>query len=228
LLWVSVLAAIGGLIIGILIGDGPYRKPGVHLKLKDVFMVFRPPNFRRAAFGYFGHMWELYAFWAFVPVFLAGYFNVQAGGANLPLYGFLVIGIGGVGCALNGYLSDLIGVGKAAVLALAISGICCICSPWIFTVAGKTGFLIFLMLWGLAVVADSPMFSTLVAWEARPESRGTALTLVTCIGFAITIVSIQLLNFVSTRIAPEYLFLALVPGPLFGLIAMRTNKVQTG
>jgi MFS family permease len=218
---ISGLAVLGGLIIGVGVGDGPYRKPGMQLKLGGVFRVFRSVEFRQAAFGYFGHMWELYAFWAFVPVFLQGYLELHPEVTfDVTLWSFFVIGIGGIGCVLAGYLTNLISVRNTGALALAVSGICCALSTATAVSIGPILFLLFLLIWGLTVVADSPMFSTLVAWKAPPELRGTALTLVTCIGFAITIASIQLLTAASRVIGVEYLFLFLLPGPVFGLIAL--------
>jgi predicted MFS family arabinose efflux permease len=218
---VSVIAVLGGLIIGLFVGDGPYRRAGLQLKLRDVFGVFKVLEFRRAAFGYFGHMWELYAFWAFTPVFLHGYLELHgAAGFDVSLWSFLIIGIGGAGCVLAGYIAQVTSVSRAGVLALAASGICCAASAMMFSISGQSAFVLFLLIWGLTVVADSPMFSTLVAWKAPAELRGTALTLVTCIGFAITIVSIQLLNFMQLHIGVQYLFLILIPGPVLGLIAM--------
>jgi MFS family permease len=223
LIWISALAMIGGLIIGLLVGNGPFRKHGQGMHLSEVFSPFRIAEFRKAAFGYFGHMWELYAFWAFVPVAIT-LMHAQQYTYDVSLLAFFVIAIGGLGCVLNGYLSRHITTEKAAIIALAISGICCLFSPIVFQHASHITAAVFLLIWGFTVVADSPMFSTLVALKAPPASRGTALTIVTCIGFAITILSIQLLNWLNERIDPTYVFLFLAPGPVAGLIAMLKRK----
>ena len=229
LIWISGLAIAGGVGVGLLIKDGPYRHAGQGVDFHVMFRVFRPRNFRKPAFGYFGHMWELYAFWAFVPVMLMYYQRIHPQYQfDISLWSFVMIGVGGVACVMNGYLSNRIGAAKAAIYALVISGICCIVSPAVFLQGSLFVFLFFLMIWGMTVVADSPMFSTLVAQEASPELRGTALTLVVSIGFAITIVSIQLLNWLSAVIEITYLFLILVPGPVLGLLAMLDVKRKPG
>jgi MFS family permease len=111
-----------------------------------------------------------------------------------------------------------------ARIALAASGLCCLLSPLMFFQGSPVVFIAFLLLWGISVIADSPMFSALVAQRAPAEGRGTALTLVTCIGFAITIVSILLLNTLSAHLSPVWLYWLLLPGPLFGLFSLYSNK----
>ncbi len=221
LISVSVLAIAGGVLVGWLVKDGPYRRTGQGVDFKAMMHVLSIRKFRKASFGYFGHMWELYAFWAFVPVILTYYQRTHLlSRFDISLWSFVVIGIGGVACVLNGYLSNRIGPVKAAVGPLMISAVCCAISPMMLQHGSLLLFLTFMIIWGMTVVADSPMFSTLVAQEAPAELRGTALTLVVCIGFAITILSIQLLNWLSVVIETQYLFLFLVPGPVAGLLGM--------
>ena len=216
----SFIATIGGLIIFFLVPDGPNRKPSQKLDFTALFSVFKNSKFRAAAFGYFGHMWELYAFWAFVPVMLLTYstshpeFNF-----NIPLLSFLIIGLGSIACVIGGYLSQTYGAKKIAFIALLLSGLCCIISPVMFFTNSGYLFIGFLIFWGMVVIADSPLFSTLVAQSAAAESKGTALTIVNCIGFSITIISIQLINLLKDVISAEYLFTVLAIGPVLGLIA---------
>ena len=221
----SVLALSGGLLIFLLVPDGPHRKRSEQLELSAFFKVFKRSEFRSAAFGYFGHMWELYAFWAFVPVILSTYQSLNANAdLNVPLLSFLIIGIGGLACVLGGYLSIKWGAKRIAFLALLSSGICCLLSPILFFVQSDFVFIVFLLLWGMVVITDSPLFSTLVASNAEAKNKGTALTIVNCIGFAITIVSIQLLTFLQGKLPAYYLYLPLALGPIFGLIALSYNK----
>jgi len=217
----SLIALLGGLLILWFVGDGPYRKISKGLDSKAIFKVFKNKSFRSAAFGYFGHMWELYAFWAFVPIILMMYQKLHPGIVlNIPRWSFLIIALGGMACVGGGYFSQIYGVKRTASLALLLSGICCLLSPFIFIL--DSGLLVFgfLIFWGLVVVADSPLFSTLVAENTIAETKGTALTIVNSIGFAITIISIQLLNLLQDLINPIYIYTTLAIGPVFGLWAL--------
>ena len=225
LIFTSSIAALGGLLLVMLVPNGPYRKKSQKLDFKALFKVFKNSNFRSAAFGYFGHMWELYTFWAFVPVILTFYskLNIETQ-FNVPLLSFLIIGLGGLSCVFGGYISQIKGVKNTALMALLLSCICCIVSPIIFYIDSYYLIVAFLMFWGLVVIADSPLFSTMVAQNTGAEVKGTALTIVNCIGFSITIFSIQLINWLIDHWTPQYVFTILAIGPLFGLIALFQNK----
>ncbi|MFT4686721.1 MAG: MFS family permease [Neolewinella sp.] len=215
----STFAAVGGLLVLFFVPDGPFRKVGSQPKFTAFFRVFRNEPFRAAAFGYFGHMWELYAFWAFVPVWLAAYFAGQTVPVSISLLAFCVIAVGGLACVLGGYLSERFGVRRVAAFALGASGLCCLFSPLAFAFPPVL-LLLFLLFWGMVVVADSPLFSTLVAGSAEAEVKGTALTIVNCIGFAVTIVSLQLLSGAEEWLDVKWLFVLLLPGPVFGLVGL--------
>ena len=205
----------------IMVPDGPYRRPSQHLNLSASVNVFRNANFRSAAFGYFGHMWELYAFWAFVPIILKAYADKQELiSFSIPVLSFLIIGIGSVACVVGGFLALKYGEKRIALIALLLSGVCCLISPMVLSSSYSYLFVGFLFFWGMVVIADSPLFSTLVAQNATPEIKGTALTVVNCIGFSITIISIQLLNGLMNSIDPDYLYVVLGLGPIIGLIAL--------
>lgn len=219
----SLLTVAGGLAVQIGVRDGPHRRRSGSFQPRAIVAAFRETGFRSAALGYFGHMWELYAFWAFVPVVLAARFAAAGTGvepATISALSFGVIALGGLGCVAGGYVALRSGSAVVAVTALAVSGAMCLVSPLIM-LAPLPLFLGLLGVWGFAVIADSPQFSTLVARNARPEIRGSALTIVNCIGFAITIPSIQLLTALSTRLAPQWPLLFLALGPVLGLMAMR-------
>lgn len=216
----SALSVMGGLTMVLFVPDGPYRKSGQPLKLTSFLVGFKNRKFKSAALGYFGHMWELYTFWAFVPVMLTTYKNHQHSTLNIALYSFLIIAAGGGACVLSGLLSQTFKPKKIATLALFLSGLCCLLSPLFLLQSSTLVFLAFLFFWGLVVIADSPLFSTLVAQYAPVESRGTSLTIVNCIGFAITIVSIQSIGALSTYIHERYIYLLLAVGPIFGLVAL--------
>jgi MFS family permease len=219
----SILALTGGIMVFYLVPDGPHRTLSTGFDSTMILKVFRGSSFRSAAFGYFGHMWELYAFWAFVPIWMESYNSLhKTADLNIALTSFLVIGLGGIACVLSGFMSQVYGSKKTATGALMCSGLCCLFSPLMFYLP-LMGFISFLIFWGLTVIADSPMFSTLVAFNAPAESKGTALTIVNSIGFSITIASIWLLSLLVGRIDPRYLFVPLVLGPVLGLYAMLTN-----
>lgn len=221
----SVLSVLGGLFILLLVPRGPYRKARTSPDLFAFLKVFRNQKFRSAAFGYFGHMWELYTFWAFVPVILSAYTFLHPQTLfNIPLLSFFIIAAGGLACIAGGYISGRRGVKRTAATALALSGICCVISPLLFFQDSAILLVAFLLFWGSMVVADSPLFSTLVANNAEGESRGTALTIVNSIGFAITIVSIQLVTYLITFINPLYIFPLLALGPALGLWSLFRSR----
>jgi MFS family permease len=164
-------------------------------------------------------MWELYAFWTFVPLLLA-LNNAHSYKINISFWSFLVIAIGAVSCVAGGYISQKSGSARVAFWSLIISGACCVVS-FLFIGTSLLIFLPFMLLWGITVIADSPQFSALVAQTAPPEYKGTALTFVTSAGFAITILSIQLLNYLLNRASSptaNFAFVILCAGPLTGLL----------
>lgn len=230
MLCTSAIAVLGGLLMIILVPDGPYRKPQQTMQLSAFFKVFKAPEFRSAAFGYFGHMWELYTFWAFVPLMFKAFNNAhETAELNIPILSFLTIGVGGVACVVSGFLSQQIGTKKTAFIILLLSGMCCIASPLMFNIDSEIAFIAFLLFWGMVVIADSPLFSTLVAQNAPVEIKGTALTIVNCIGFSITIISIQLINSIHSYTNSNTIYTILAIGPLLGLIALgrkRKNSIS--
>jgi predicted MFS family arabinose efflux permease len=221
----SLLAVSGGVLMAVFVPDGPHRKPGQRLKLSAFLSLFKNQGLRSAAFGYFGHMWELYAFWAFVPVMLTSYADLYPEtGFNVPVLSFTIIGIGGVACVLGGYWSQTAGTKRTAMMALLLSCGCCLLSPLMFTIGSAGLFVAFLLFWGMVVIADSPLFSTLVAQNAPAEIKATALTLVNCIGFGITIISIQAINALKDFTDSKSIYTVLAIGPIFGLIAMAKER----
>lgn len=217
---VSILAACGGVLILLLVPDGPHLPMGSKFDPRALAMIFRSRAFRASAFGYFGHMWELYTLWAFIPVWILAYAENNATPLNIPLWSFLIIAVGFVGCAGGGVVSQKAGSARVAATQLLISGICCVLSPLFFK-AGLPLFMAFLVVWGISVIGDSPQFSALNAENAPREYVGSALTIVNSIGFLITVFSIQLISFVLPLIGPQYIFLLLLPGPLIGLWALK-------
>ncbi|WBU88726.1 MFS transporter [Cellulophaga omnivescoria] len=219
----SFLALLGGAIVVVLVPNGPFRKPSAKLQIKAGLRLFKNTNFYKSAIGYFGHMWELYAFWAFTPLALKTINTIQNTNYSVPIFTFIVIALGAVSCAIGGTLSKKYGSYKIAIVSLFISGIFCIISPLLFTIP-TVFFCIGWCIWGMAVTADSPQFSSLVAQSAPAELKGTALTVVNSIGFAISILSIQLLSYLSTNISIPLIFLFLGIGPAIGLYTLLSKK----
>ena len=213
----SILAVVGGSLLLTLVPNGPFRKRSQQLQLDAFFVVFKNRAFKTAAFGYFGHMWELYTFWAFIPLLLMRFEKAYGISLAVPFWSFAIIAVGGLACVIGGYISRNLGTKTTARTALLLSGCCCLLLPVIFALGQWGLFIAFLLFWGMVVVADSPLFSTMVAQNAIPEFKGTALTIVNCIGFAITIVSIQTLGFLIQSSESTWVYSLLILGPLFGL-----------
>jgi len=212
----SVAALAGGVLVR-LVPEGPHLARGGPVRFRGVLGAFRDRGFRASACGYFGHMWELYAFWAFVPVWAAAH---GFAGSALSLTAFAVIAAGAIGCAGGGYLVARLGGGRVALGQLSVSGACCVLSPLLLH-APTPIFVAFAVLWGVTVVGDSPQFSALSASFAPRALVGSALTLVNCIGFSISIASLSLLEVLQFVVPPEWLLVPLALGPAVGLWAGR-------
>ena len=217
---ISGMALAGGILMLLLVPDGPFSVKITQFQGKAIRTIFRSMGLRSAAFGYFGHMWELYAFWAFIPVILVTYMAENAGSnINISFWAFCIIACGSLGCAAGGMISKRVGSAQVAFFQLAASGACCLFSPVLYGMSKEILFPV-LLFWGVVVAGDSPQFSTLVARTAPQELVGSAMTIVNCIGFLITIFSIQLLNYLFQYFIANYLFLILTVGPVFGLVSL--------
>jgi MFS family permease len=216
----SGFCLLGGVAMVVLIPDGPYLVRGSRFNPMAVAALFRRRRLRAAAFGYFGHMWELYSLWAFLPLFLGAYASRTPDfSLNISLWSFFIIAIGSAGCIGGGLISRRVGSATVAGVQLSLSGICCLLSP-LFFLTSPALFLTLMLLWGMAVVGDSPQFSTIVARSAPAELVGSALTLVNCIGFSITVVSLSLMQWISAHMDPRYIFVFLAVGPAVGLAGL--------
>lgn len=204
----------------LLVPDGPYITSGTKFNPKAIISIFKHKNFRSAALGYFGHMWELYTFWAFVPIILIYYMKENGLELNIFLWSFFIIAAGSIGCVVGGIISKNIGSTKVAASQLLFSGICCLISPFMFH-SSLPVFLSFLIFWGIVVVGDSPQYSAIIAVSAPKDLVGSGLTIVNSIGFAITIVSIWVVSQFAAIIDTSFILIILALGPIAGLISMK-------
>lgn len=232
--WRPLLGAGAGLtMIGALLALG--ARPGPHLQRSRsrlqpgyVLEMFRDPVQRRVNLGYFGHMWELYALWTWAPLFVIASGAAEPSSAALGLGVFLAMGVAGVaGCIAGGWAADRWGRRVAARTALAVSGLCCLASPFAFSLPWPV-LLAFGCVWGASVIADSGVFSTMLSEATEQRYVGTALTAQTAIGFLLTVVSIQLIPLVAAATGWQFAFLVLVLGPVAGVIAFSRAAGRRG
>jgi MFS family permease len=212
----SVLTVIGGLVAAVAVPEGPYRFPSARFDPRQAHRALGNRGVRLASLGYFGHMWELYAMWAWFLVFFAA---VGSDGRGAAYATFAVIGIGALGCWVGGVLGDRWGRPETTAAMMAASGVCALVvglvGAWSAAAALVVG-----LVWGFAVVADSAQFSTLVTEYADQAYVGTALALQLAVGFALTVATIWLVPYWEDAVGWEWAFAFLAPGPALGIVAM--------
>jgi len=219
----SLLTLAGGLLAEFVGSDGPFPFPKGRFDPRMALRVVTDRGVLFASLGYFGHMWELYAMWAWFSVFMGDTLSLQgidAAGRWSAIATFAVIGIGAVGCWLGGVLGDRLGRARATILAMAISAACALGIGFLQT-APIPVILAVGLLWGFWVVADSAQFSTAVTELGRQDYVGTALTLQLAIGFILTIPTIWIIPLIEEAAGWRFAFAILALGPLAGIVAMR-------
>jgi MFS family permease len=212
----SALTVLGGAIAAVAVPEGPYRFPSAAFDPRQAPRALANRGVRLASLGYFGHMWELYAMWAWFLVFFSA---VATDGRGAAYATFAVIAVGAVGCWVGGLLGDRWGRPETTAAMMAVSGACAIAvgvaGAWSAAAALVVG-----VVWGFAVVADSAQFSTLVTELADQAYVGTALALQLAVGFALTVATIWLVPFWEEAVGWKWAFAFLAPGPALGIVAM--------
>ena len=224
--WVtSALTAAGGLIVFFGVDEGPYAFPSARFDPRQAGLVLRNRGVRLASLGYFGHMWELYAMWAWFLVFFAA---VAADGPAAAYATFAVIGAGAVGCWVGGVLGDRWGRPETTAAMMAVSAVCAALIG--LAASAPAGVVLGLgLVWGFTVVGDSAQFSTLVTELAEQAYVGTALAFQMAVGFALTVPTIWVLPFLEDEVGWRWAFAFLAPGPALGIVAMlRLRRLQAG
>lgn len=225
--WRGVVAATSGLTLGgalvaaALVTDGPFPFPRARFDPSQLGRAFANRGVRLASLGYFGHMWELYAMWAWFQLFLSDSLSAagRGGGRAAALGTFVVIGSGAAGSYLGGVLGDRWGRVRTTILAMGVSGACAASIGLLFG-RSPEAVLGLGVLWGISVVADSAQFSTIVTEVADPAYVGTALTAQLAVGFTLTVVTIWLIPLVRDASAWWSAFALLAGGPALGIVAM--------
>ncbi len=218
----SILTLAGGLLAEFAGKEGPFPFPRAKFDPRMAGRVMADRGVRLASFGYFGHMWELYAMWSWFLVFYAdvlAHHEVAGAERRAAFATFAVIAVGAIGCWLGGRWGDRWGRSRTTILAMAVSGACALGIGALVT-APPLLVLAVGLVWGTAVVADSAQFSTAVTEVADQRYVGTALTLQTAIGFTLTVATIWLVPLVREAFGWWAAFAILAPGPALGIVAM--------
>ncbi len=213
---VAVVAALGGVVMATWVPDGPHLAPPAKFSPRALLVIVQDSKVRASALGYFGHMWELYAFFVLLPLIAAQRWDSVAA----AWWVFAAIAVGAISCVAGGVWARRFGSARIAAWQLACSGSCALLSPWLLD-APVWAWALWILVWGATVSGDSPQFSALTAGNAPRAQVGSVLTLVNCIGFSISIATITGFVFMATKLPLAQVLPWLALGPAFGVWSMR-------
>ena len=228
--WRSVLfvaaafAALGGLVVALFVRDGPHRATAARFNWKYAAEIFRQRELRLANLGYLSHMWELFAMWTWIGLFLSSSFeHSRIEPAWASLVAFAVIGAGGLGSLVAGIFADRLGRTIITIASLATSGACAVLVGFLYG-SNPVPLLAICLLWGFVIVADSAQFSAAISELCQKEYTGTALTIQTSLGFLLTLVTVRFIPMLESLVGWKWAFAFLAFGPAVGILAMLTLR----
>ncbi len=221
-----MIASVSAILAGLLclrVGLGPFHAAAAAFNPRVISTAWKDHRIRLAYMGYLGHMWELYAMWAWVGAATAASYGATLGAAQAQwlarLTAFVAIGAGGASCALAGRVADRIGKADVTIIAMMVSGLSALATALTFGGPAWITFLV-VVIWGISVIPDSAQFSAIVADLSPPEQAGSLMTLQTALGFALTFVTVQVTPYLADIVGWPPVLAGLALGPLAGIAAM--------
>lgn len=235
----SVLALVGAAMVALLVQDGPFAAPLARFDIRQVTEIFRNRRLALANLGYFGHMWELYSWWAWIAVFFYAAASLQPPGnlrsaEVIEMVSFIAMAMGGIGCTWAGAYSDKASENvdtriwrrsKTTIVAMAVSGSSALLTAIFFH--HWYAVVVLALFWGISISADSAQFSAIVSEVADPRYVGTALTLQTALGFLLTVVSIRVTAYIGDHAGWDWAAASLAIGPALGILAMMQLRLRS-
>lgn len=229
LLTVSIIAASGGVCMFWFVPDGPYLKKGARFNPRVVLEIFKDWNYTQASLGYFGHMWEQYSFWGFLPIMIGNFSQVhEMTYVNVSIATFFAISFGAIGSYVTGWGTRYITNSFTAGFHITASAFCGIVHPIFYGYPSFFLYMCHLCVWGWAVTADSPQFSAMASRACKPELLGTALTVYNCIGYFTTVISIQMCQSLGKHISMQYVSWVIAIGPIAGSAVIWSRMKREG